>query len=862
MRQWARESTCGGSESGTIFWVPSTREIEVLNSSNPRLSGSFTANQTNYIGLDMKRSADIDTTDSAQFLDANTRAETGKSVPLARTLDYRIVVGTTSFSSQPTILPIAKVVTDSLNNVVSIEDARRMMFRLGSGGDFPDVQSAYTWPGTRAENLTGDVFAGGDKPIDSLKTWMDAVMSRLWDIGGGEYWYSATADRNVNMIWTGATFTNGENFEWDGTNLHWKGLKFLFDNSSGYYNDITNQTGNSAGLTDLADGECLYVDLDRTQNLTGGSALVAVKAPLLTLGASAVPGARQVLAWRIGSAVYSRFWRYPVGTTFIPATTTSTGVLKISRDYLGNVVGALSALNSPVAISDRGGTIEAVVGTNHVGLTITADGSGHGLESTGGASGGVGVRGFGGVNGVGGAFLGNGGGYGCTGRGGATDGSYGMSASVSAANATALQAVGAGTGGGAVFTGGATSGPGLTASGGGTGHGGVFTGGATNGRGVSATGQGSGAGVVGTGGATGIGGDFTGGATAGVRGIGGATVAGVVGGGGTSGPGGSFTGGPTDGTGITAVGGGAAGPGATFLGGTAGQGLTATGQGTGVGATITGGAAASAAVVANANAASNGHGVNAAGFGNGHGVNATTTTGTGHGVNATSSSGGTGASAVVGTVTGGSATSYGVKGSSDNGAGVKGVGTNTTVPGGVFEGGTNAYALIATATGGSSIGAKVTTGGAVGIETNGTVDMSTAPAIANGIGVTNKVTRDNVLKAFAVCTLGAAGAAPAILENFNITTIVRNVNVWVVTYAAAMGANPVFCVQAECGSNWYQAVPTDPAAYGGETAVGVFKMINSSAGNTAGGATPGQLIGGADTSLNSTKIRITVFGRQ
>jgi hypothetical protein len=207
----------GASVSGSVFSVPDDRADEVLSSTNPRVSGSFTASQTNYVGVDLSRSADDDTSDTVQFLDADSKKEVAKTVPLARTLDYRFVISTTDFTSQPNVLPIAKVVTDSANNVVSVADARNLMFRLGSGGDSPDNQHEFPWNGTRYENTGGDVFSGGDKAPESFKDWMDAVMTRLWEIGGGEFWYSATADRNVTMIWTGTTFTNGENFEWDGT---------------------------------------------------------------------------------------------------------------------------------------------------------------------------------------------------------------------------------------------------------------------------------------------------------------------------------------------------------------------------------------------------------------------------------------------------------------------------------------------------------------------------------------------------------------------------------------------------------------------------------------------------------------------
>lgn len=316
-----------GSVSGTLLWVPSTRAPETLSTTNSRVSGSFSVG-TNYLGLDFSRQADDTTADVAQFLSASTLIETARTVPMARTLDYTLVVDTTlDFASRPNILPLAKIVVDGNGNVTSVVDARQLMFRLGSGGDNPDIQHAYPWPGTRAENTSGDVFAGGDKSIGSLKDGLDALMTRCWELGGGEYWYSATADRNVTLIWTGSPFSSGENLEWDGTNLHWKGLRFVFDNSTGWYNDVVDQETDLPGLTDLADGDCVYVDLIRTNNDTP----TAVKSPMVTMGAPTVPGSRYVIAWRNGSEIFTRNTRFPLGAATLAATTSSLGTVKLNQ---------------------------------------------------------------------------------------------------------------------------------------------------------------------------------------------------------------------------------------------------------------------------------------------------------------------------------------------------------------------------------------------------------------------------------------------------------------------------------------------------------------------------------------------------
>lgn len=379
------------SESGSFIWIPSDRAVEVLNSSNGRVSGSFTANSTNFIGIDFIRSADETTSDLAEFLNADTKLESARTVPLGRTLDYKIIVSTTPFSGMPNVTPIAKVVTDINNNIASVQDARQMMYRLGNGGDFPNYQSSYAYPFGRKENTLTTDFSGGDKNILSQKDWMDAMMTRVWEIGGGENWYSPTADRNVRMVRNPSpdVFTNGDNFEVVSSNLHWRGLSIVFDNANTtgvYHNDIANQLTSSAGLTDLAVGECLYVDIDRTQNRTGGSALVMQKVLLQNLGTPNIPGSRYVIAWRTSNSgsfdVYSRDYPYYVGIAYQVATTTSTGSVKLSR--------AATTPSAPIVISDTGGTIASPVNTS--ALTITGSGTGNLIDIALSGSTGNGVR--------------------------------------------------------------------------------------------------------------------------------------------------------------------------------------------------------------------------------------------------------------------------------------------------------------------------------------------------------------------------------------------------------------------------------------------------------------------------------------
>lgn len=307
----------GATASGSVLVVSDAAAPEQLSPTNPRVEGSFSAGAVNYVGIDFRRLPDDSTKDFASFYDPPANAEVQREVPLAQTLRYVIVVSALPFSQMAALLPVAIVETDVAGLVASVLDARPMLGRLGSGGDLPDPQYAWSWPQGRQE-IAGQPFAGGDKAISSLKESLDSIRTRIWEIGGGERWSSAVQDRNLRMSRSGATFSNDEYFEWDGANLHWRGLSFLLPNSGGWYNDVADQTTDLVGRTNLADGECVYADVDWSANRSGASALVAAKAPLQSLGAPAASRSRVILAWRRGAIVSVRDSYWPVGSDPIP----------------------------------------------------------------------------------------------------------------------------------------------------------------------------------------------------------------------------------------------------------------------------------------------------------------------------------------------------------------------------------------------------------------------------------------------------------------------------------------------------------------------------------------------------------------
>ena len=390
------------TEAGTIFKVDLGTAPEILSTLlNPVVIGNFTPSQTNYVGLDLRRTADPTTADTVVFIDSNTKEEINEIVPLARTLNYRIVISTSDFTTTPNILPIAIVVTDAQNTVVSLADARQMAFRLGQGGSSPDNQHSYPWPELRDEkvkNTAGLVFSGGDKTCTSLKAFSDALMTRLWEIGGGEFWYSPTRATDVKLVFgQPVLISNGDNFAWDWFTytLTWSGIAVSFANSTATFNAI------SGGALVVGEGQCLYVDLDRA---TDGATLTPAVADLATVGLGDPPGCRTVIAWCRNNAIYIKDHPYEVGRAYkVASELTGTSGLGVVR--LAYAPGSITA-PTVIPLDATGQITNAASSGNSYAFKGTGYGTGPGGWFIGGLTDGIGVYGQGKGTGVGGLFEG------------------------------------------------------------------------------------------------------------------------------------------------------------------------------------------------------------------------------------------------------------------------------------------------------------------------------------------------------------------------------------------------------------------------------------------------------------------------
>jgi hypothetical protein len=193
------------SQSGTVLMVPTGTLPQALNSAtNTNVTGAFAPSAVNYVTIDYLRFIDPATSAQVYVWNPTTNNETTKNAPRAQILEYQINISTATPTSN--LLPIATVITDANNNVVDIQDDRPLIGRLGRGGINPNPFYQYPWSQGRTENPSSstsnsvDPFSGGDKVIDNLKSWMDAVMTSIQEIKGTTYWYSQSSSGSLETL--------------------------------------------------------------------------------------------------------------------------------------------------------------------------------------------------------------------------------------------------------------------------------------------------------------------------------------------------------------------------------------------------------------------------------------------------------------------------------------------------------------------------------------------------------------------------------------------------------------------------------------------------------------------------------------
>lgn len=306
---------------------------EVLNTANPKVIGSFTANSTNYISLRLKRSPDVGTSDLVAFWDVDAEVNFTKTVPTGLVLSYEFIVNTSGFGTN---IPIAKVVTDGSNNVLSITNCKKGLFRLGSGGANPNpsYQWNYTIPveNPTTLNISGgpNPFVGGDWEIKSFKDWMDAVMTEIKLIKGSSFWYSSGSSSlsNVNLtsVWwdsVGSVITGVGRFTHSSTTpgqIEWT--------SDIYIRSIIGPLTYviPAGSVTLNNGDVAYITIDRDNDFQPANSFTFTNGSPAVLATAPITG--------ISAGDWIKFFSHDIGKYARVASVTGT-TITLTAPYIG-----------------------------------------------------------------------------------------------------------------------------------------------------------------------------------------------------------------------------------------------------------------------------------------------------------------------------------------------------------------------------------------------------------------------------------------------------------------------------------------------------------------------------------------------
>jgi hypothetical protein len=185
-----------GSGAGSFFYG-----LPAGSPSAQPLVPALILNSVNYVYLTFTTFNTAE--DTRAFWDPDANGGVGdeftQEVNTESVIQVQVNVSTGSFPDNT--VPVAIIVMNT-TAITSIEDARPMMFRLGTGGISPNPANRFAWPAipsAQYEQLETPIvitsssqpnpFQGGDKNLTSLKQWMDAVMTQLAGLGGTQYWY-------------------------------------------------------------------------------------------------------------------------------------------------------------------------------------------------------------------------------------------------------------------------------------------------------------------------------------------------------------------------------------------------------------------------------------------------------------------------------------------------------------------------------------------------------------------------------------------------------------------------------------------------------------------------------------------------
>jgi hypothetical protein len=267
-----------GSLAGPFFYG-----LEEGNIQAAPLVPELRKNSTNYVYLVL--STKDAAKDTRAFWDPDKNGGEGgeftQDVNTQTLLSAEVNVSVSSFPDNT--VPVCKIVVGP-NFIESIEDARDMMFRLGSGGLVPNPLNRYNFreeptsayarkePNTvMTSALDPNPFFGGDKNIQNLKEWMDVVMTKFAELGGTTYWYEDVGAFNIVNTFKDAL----------ATSIKSKGSWASSDSIAGnliWTEDVTIQSTSDkrdviirAGNKTIGDNQVMFIERVREVNINTGS---------------------------------------------------------------------------------------------------------------------------------------------------------------------------------------------------------------------------------------------------------------------------------------------------------------------------------------------------------------------------------------------------------------------------------------------------------------------------------------------------------------------------------------------------------------------------------------------------------------
>lgn len=262
-----------GSNTGSFYCG-----LEEGNPEAEPLVPELRKNAINYVYLTF--STANTSTDTRAFWDPDKDGGAGgeftQDVNTESVLKVEVNVSVGSFPQNT--IPIAKITVGPVV-ITAIEDARSMLFRLGSGGINPNPFNTYAWrslptaqyqrkePSTKI--IAGGVnpFQGADKNIYTLKEWMDVVMSKLREIGGTTYWYE---DASTYSLISGFIDAAATAFKSKGKWLHDSSTPGLLTWTEDLHLKIASDPRTyivRSGSKTLTDEQVMYLSMIKKQSI-------------------------------------------------------------------------------------------------------------------------------------------------------------------------------------------------------------------------------------------------------------------------------------------------------------------------------------------------------------------------------------------------------------------------------------------------------------------------------------------------------------------------------------------------------------------------------------------------------------------